>query len=81
MIVKNAPRLALTKNERKTPWNDEWHDVKLVRNLKSGTIKIYFDDMTKPHMIVNDTTFGKGRLGIGSFDDMNAFDQIELRGQ
>jgi hypothetical protein len=81
MIVKNAPRLALTKNEKKTPWNDDWHDVKLVRDAAKGTIEIYFDDMTKPHMTVNDKTFGKGRIGIGSFDDMNAFDQVELRGE
>jgi hypothetical protein len=81
MIVKDAPRLALTKNEKVTPWDDEWHDVKLVRNSQKGTIEIYFDDMTKPHMTVNDKTFGKGRIGIGSFDDMNAFDQVELRGQ
>jgi hypothetical protein len=81
MIVKNAPRLALTENEKKTPWTDDWHDVKLVRNSKAGTIKIYFDDMTNPHMTVTDKTFGRGRVGIGSFDDMNAFDQVELRGQ
>ena len=81
MIVKDAPRLALTKNKMKTPWTDAWHNVKLVRNSKKGTIEIYFDDMAKPHMSVNDKTFGKGRIGIGSFDDMNAFDQVELRGQ
>jgi len=81
MIVKDAPRLALTENVKRTPWTDAWHDVKLVRNSDSGTIEIYFDDMTKPHMTVNDKTFGKGRIGIGSFDDMNAFDQVELRGQ
>lgn len=81
MIVKDAPRLALTKNKKKTPWTNEWHDVKLVRDSKKGTIEIYFDDMTKPHMSVNDKTLGKGRIGIGSFDDMNAFDQVELRGE
>ena len=81
MIVKDAPRLALTENEKRIPWTDAWHDVKLVRNSNSGTIEIYFDDMTKPHMTINDKTFGKGRIGIGSFDDMNAFDQVELRGR
>ena len=69
------------ENKKMTPWNNAWHDVKLVRNFKEGTIEIYFDDMKKPHMTVNDKTFGKGRIGIGSFDDMNAFDQVELRGQ
>jgi hypothetical protein len=80
MIVKDAPRLALTENKKKTPWDDKWHDVKVVRNSKKGTIKIYFDDMKKPLMTTKDKTFGKGRIGIGSFDDMDAFDQVELRG-
>ena len=82
MIVKNAPRKALTKNKNNTPWkNETWHNVKLVRDSKAGTITVYFDDMTKPHMQVTDKTFGKGRVGIGSFDDMNDFDNIKLRGK
>lgn len=78
MIVKEAPRLALTKNEKLTPWDDQWHDVKVVRNAKSGAIDIFFDDMTQPHMQINDKTFGKGRIGIGSFDDLNAFDDVRI---
>ena len=31
-------------------------------------------------MEVADTTFGRGRIGIGSFDDLNEFDDIVLRG-
>jgi hypothetical protein len=81
MIVKDAPRLALTENSKRTPWTDEWHDVKLVRDSERGSIDIYFDDMTKPHMTVRDKTFSTGRIGIGSFDDMNAFDDVELRGK
>ncbi len=81
MIVKDAPRLALTKNERRTPWGDDWHRVKVTRNSKDGSIKVYFDDMKKVHMEVNDPTFGKGRIGIGSFDDMNDFDEIRVYGK
>ena len=32
-------------------------------------------------MTATDTTSGKGRIGIGSFDDMNDFDDIELWGR
>jgi hypothetical protein len=32
-------------------------------------------------MSVIDKTYGKGRIGIGSFDDMNDFDDIKLRGR
>lgn len=79
MIVKEAPRLALTKNEKLTPWDDQWHTVRVSRNLEDGTIKVYFDDMKTPHMEVIDRNYGTGRVGIGSFDDLNAFDEIVIR--
>ncbi|MEW4453325.1 hypothetical protein AB1L30_11660 [Bremerella sp. JC817] len=74
MIVNEAPRLALTKNEKLTPWDDQWHTVMVRRNIDSGLIEVFFDDMTTPHMSVTDKTFAAGRVGIGSFDDLNAFD-------
>lgn len=76
MIVNDAPRLALTDNKNKVPWDNDWHHVKLVRNSNDGEIAIYFDDMKTPVMKVNDKTFAKGRVGIGSFDDMNEFDDV-----
>jgi hypothetical protein len=81
MIVDDAPRKAMTENEKLVPWDDDWHQVKLVRDSSSGKIEIYFDDMDKPHMSVVDKTFGKGRLGIGSFDDMNDFDDVRVYGR
>jgi len=82
MIVKNAPRKAMTLNKNKTPWkNETWHNVKVVRDTSRGTIEIFFDDMKKPHMSVVDNTFGRGRIGLGSFDDMNDFDDVKLKGR
>jgi len=82
MIVNDAPRKAMTENKNLTPWKSEtWHQVKLTRRSSDGVIKVYFDDMQKPHMEVKDTTFSKGRIGIGSFDDMNDFDQIRVYGK
>lgn len=82
MIVNDAPRVALTKNENLTPWkSDTWHHVKLTRSSGDGLIRVYFDDMSTPHMEVVDKTFSKGRIGIGSFDDMNDFDEIRVYGR
>lgn len=81
MIVKDAPRTPLTNNEKRTPWTDEWHQVKVTRDSESGVIAVYFDDMQTPHMQVTDTTFKKGRVGIGSFDDLNEFDDLVLKGR
>lgn len=81
MIVNDAPRKAMTDNKKVVPWDDQWHTIKLVRKSKTGEITIYFDDMEKPHMKVKDKTFGKGRIGIGSFDDMNNFDDVRVYGK
>jgi hypothetical protein len=79
MIVKEAPRLAMTKNQKRTPWDDKWHNVRVERNIDTGSIKVYFDDMTTPHMEVVDKHFTSGQIGIGSFDDLNEFDDIVVR--
>ncbi|MEZ6123652.1 MAG: hypothetical protein R3C49_10795 [Planctomycetaceae bacterium] len=81
MIVNDAPRKALTENEEPTPWTDQWHQVKVTRTSADGWIRVYFDDFEKPLMEVQDSTFGKGRIGIGSFDDMNDFDDIRVYGR
>lgn len=78
MIVNGEPRRPLTDNKKNVPWDDQWHTVKVVRKSSSGTIDVYFDDMSTPHLSVTDKTFGKGRIGIGSFDDMNQFDDVRL---
>lgn len=81
MIVDGAPRQAMTKNTNKIPWGKGWHQVKLVRRAETGEIKIFFDDMDKPVMEVKDSRFSKGRIGIGSFDDKNDFDDIAVYGR
>ncbi len=81
MIVNDAPRVAMTENAKEVSWDDNWHTVKLERESNSGVIKVYFDDMDTPHMQVKDTTFRRGRVGIGSFDDMNDFDDFRVYGK
>ena len=82
MIVKDAPRKMITKKQTTgVPWDDDWHNVKVVRRVADGTIEIYFDDMDTPVMATIDKTFGTGRIGIGSFDDMDDFDDVKLYGK
>ena len=81
MIVNGEPRRPITDNKKKVPWDDDWHTVKVVRDSSEGTIEVYFDDMETPHMKSVDKTFGAGRIGIGSFDDMNDFDDIIIYGE
>jgi acetyl esterase/lipase len=78
MIVNGEPRKPLTENKKEVPWDDQWHTVRVTRDLESGKVDVFFDNLDTPHMSVVDKTFGAGRIGIGSFDDMNEFDGIEL---
>ncbi len=80
-IVNDAPRIKISKTTTSgTPWNDEWHHVKIERNPGTGDIKIYFDDMDKPVMTAVDKTFTWGKVGLGSFDDVGNWDNVKLWG-
>lgn len=80
-IVNGADRTKITKRESKgTPWDDDWHDVKIVRRAKDGTIEVYFDDMETPVMTAKDKTFTWGQIGLGTFDDHGNFDDLVLKG-
>lgn len=81
-IVNEAPRkaISLTTTEG-TPWTDNWHHARIVRDTKSGSIKVYYDDLKNPAMTAKDKTFTWGRVGIGSFDDIGNFDHVRLYGR
>lgn len=72
-LVNHADRKAITTNRAEAlPWKPgQWHRIKLVRDAASGSIKMWFDEQLV--LEASDKTFGKGRLGLGSFDDLGAF--------
>jgi len=79
-IVNNKPRTKIaTTTTKGVDWGKgEWHHVRLERNVKTGSIKVYFDDMTKPIMTATDKRFKSGFIGFGSFDDTGCFDNIQI---
>ena len=80
-IVNDAPRTKISiTSTTGTNWQERWHDVKVVRDVKEGTIQVFFDDMEKPVMTAEDKTFTWGRIGVGTFDDTADIDNLELRG-
>jgi len=81
-IVNNAPRTKIsTKETTGIPWReDTWHTVKVTRTAADGMIRVYFDDMDTTVMEARDTTFGAGRIGLGSFDDTARFDDVVIEG-
>jgi hypothetical protein len=80
-IVNEAPRTKIsTRTTEGTPWDNEWHHARITRDIESGEIAVYFDDMEQPVMTAIDTTFNWGTVGIGSFDDTGEFDNVVLKG-
>ena len=80
-VVDGGPRRAVSATTTAgTPWTDDWHHARVVRLPREGTIQVYFDDMTTPVMTAADTTFPSGRVGVGSFDDSGAFDNLAVYG-
>jgi hypothetical protein len=69
-IVNEADRTKIsTSTTSGTPWDDGWHWVRVRREAGTGAIEVFFDDMIRPVMTAKDATFGKGKVGMGSFDD------------
>jgi len=81
-IVNDAPRLAIAEEvSQGVAWGENtWHKVRVERRLADGSIKVYFDDLTKPIMTAHDQTFGAGYIGFGSFDDLGKIDNIKIFG-
>jgi hypothetical protein len=77
-VVNNADRKAITAVRAKIiPWQpNHWHQLKLVRDASSGSIKVWFEDQLV--LEATDKTFGKGRIGLGSFDDLGAFRKVTI---
>ncbi|MFO0908040.1 MAG: hypothetical protein U0794_06735 [Isosphaeraceae bacterium] len=81
-LVNDQPRVSIAEDRTKgTPWTDGWHHVRLARNVGSGLIQVYFDDMDKPIMTAHDKTFTHGRIGLGTFDDTAQFDVVQVWGK
>lgn len=80
-IVNDEARVKIaTKTTSGTNWGEQnsWHKVKIEREVVSGSIKIYFDDMKNPIMEATDIHFKEGRIGLGSFDDTGKFDNVKI---
>ena len=57
----------------------EWHRFKVTCDASTGVIRAYLDDLSAPILTARDRTLTHGLIGVGSFDDTGAFDDIVLR--
>ncbi|NRB48442.1 MAG: hypothetical protein HRU41_12270 [Saprospiraceae bacterium] len=79
-VVDGTPRLKIsTKTNDGQNWlPKKWHKIRLERDVESGSIRLFFDDMSNPVMEANDKRFGAGGIGFGSFDDSGKIDNIRI---
>lgn len=77
---RSGVSIAKTRTEE-TKWDDDWHTVRLVRNVDKATIEVYFDEREEPVMTAINNLISWGQVGVGSFDGTGQFDKIRLRGQ
>ena len=80
-LVDHADRRAITATRTEgSPWQPGvWHRIKVVHDTAAGKIAVYFDDMSKPVLTAEDRTLNHGWIGIGSFDDLGEFRNLEIR--
>ncbi|MFD9222673.1 PQQ-dependent sugar dehydrogenase [Streptomyces sp. NPDC060064] len=86
-VVNEADRLRLDHQ-----WNGStgappaiadarWHDVRVVHCADSGEIAVYVDGSKNPLMTAVDKTFGSGRVGFGSFDNVGSLRDLKVTGR
>lgn len=79
-LVHDAPRRSLAEpGEEGVSWGTgQWHSVRLERNLRERTVRVWFNDMETPVLTATDNTLGWGRIGVGSFDDSGRFARVRV---
>jgi hypothetical protein len=55
-----------------------WHDVRIVRNVITGSSQVFLNKETRPRFSVLDRTFTRGQIGLGSFDETGDFSHFAL---
>jgi len=78
-IVADADRKRIDSGKSEARLKDQnWHHARVVRDVSSGSISVYLDDLKTPLMTAIDTTLSSGRVGVGSFDDVGEFQTIVI---
>lgn len=79
-IVNDEPRKSIsTKTTPGHDWGmDQWHHVRIRRDLDTGEIAVYVNDMATPIMTATDRTFGYGHIGFGTFDDTGRVTDVRI---
>ena len=61
--------------------DQEWHRVKVKRDLGAGSLEVYIDGEATPRFRAADRSMLCGRVGVGSFNDSGMFDDFRVAGR
>jgi hypothetical protein len=78
-IVNGAPRRRITGGDAPSALPDRsWHTVRIVRDVRSGQIRVFMDDKQHPIFNAVDHMFTCGQVGLGSFGNTGDFTQLRV---
>lgn len=78
-IVDGGPRRRIAGLEASPALPDRnWHQIRIQRNVRSGSIEVFADDDRTPRFSVVDSTFNCGQVGLGSFEETGDFTDVRL---
>jgi hypothetical protein len=78
-IVNGGPRYRIAGLTAAPVLPDKkWHTIRIQRNIKTGSIKVFVDGESTPRFSVIDHTFNCGQIGLGSFDETGDFTDVHL---
>jgi hypothetical protein len=79
-IVNGVPRRRIAGTNASPALPDlSWHTVRIVRDARSGSIKVFVDGQSHPLFSAVDHTFTCGEIGFGSFDETGDFAHLRVR--
>jgi hypothetical protein len=80
-IVDGSDRKKIsTKTTPGTNWTDAWHKARIKRDVSTGSIEVFFDDMNEPVMTATNKNFLWGQVGVGTFDDTGDWADVKVYG-
>lgn len=85
-VVNNADRLRIDDQwdghvgAPPAVTDENWHRVLVRHCADTGQIAVFVDGQTTPLMTATDRTFGSGRTGFGSFDNIGRARAFQVRG-
>ncbi len=79
-LVKNSipKKISASTSDPVEPAPDEWHKIRIERNITTRTIRVFRNDMLQPVLEVKDFELIMGRIGFGSAGSPVCFDNISV---